>query len=80
VPLVTAIAGDGETVTELTTGVETITVDVPDFVMSATLVAVTVSLSAVAGAVYKPADVIVPWAAFQVTDLFVAVPATVAAN
>jgi hypothetical protein len=72
----------GVTVTEFTTGegAETVTVDVPDFVVSATLVAVTVSLSAVAVAVYKPADVIAPWVAFQITDLFVTVPATVAAN
>jgi hypothetical protein len=71
---------DGETVTEVTTGAETVTADVPDFVVSATLVAVTVSLSAVAGAVYRPADVMVPWAAFQVTDLLVTVPAMVAVN
>jgi hypothetical protein len=37
-------------VTELTTGVATVTVAVPDLVVSATLVAVTVSVPALAGA------------------------------
>jgi hypothetical protein len=60
VPLVITEAVDGETVTEVTTGADTVTVAVPDFVESATLAAVTVSLSAVAGAVYRPADVMVP--------------------
>ncbi len=53
-------AVEGETVTEVTTGADTVTVAVLVFVVSATLAAVTVSLSAVAGAVYRPADVMVP--------------------
>jgi hypothetical protein len=40
----------GETVTEVTTGVETVTVQAADLVVSAALVAVTVSEPAVAGA------------------------------
>ena len=49
-----------------------------DFVGSALLIAVTVSVPAVEGAVYWPADVILPSAARQVTLLFVVVPDTVA--
>src|SRR5271155_5738445 len=79
-PLVVMEVELGETLTEVTTGVETVTVAVADLVASATLVAVTVSVPAVAGAVYSPAVVMVPSAAFQVTDLFVTVPATVALN
>ena len=70
----------GETVTEVTTGAETVTVAVPDFAVLATLVAVIVYVPAVVGAVYSPAELIVPPLAFQVTDLFVTVPATVALN
>jgi len=51
-----------------------------DFVGSATLVAVTVSVPAFAGAVYRPPAVIVPSAALHVTALLVAVPATLAAK
>ena len=51
-----------------------------DWVGSASLVAVTVSVPALAGAVYKPDGVIVPRVAFQVTDLSAAVPCTLAAN
>ena len=51
-----------------------------DFDGSATLVAVIVSVPAVAGAVYRPELFIVPSTAFQVTDLFVAVPWTLAVN
>lgn len=53
-------------------------VAVPDFVVSATLVAVTVTVAAAAGAVSMPAAVIVPAEAFHVTVLFVTVPCTVA--
>jgi hypothetical protein len=49
-----------------------------DLVASATLVAVTVSAPAFAGAVYRPPAVIVPRAAFHVTALFVVEPATLA--
>jgi len=42
--------------------------------------AVTVSVPALAGAVYIPAAVILPNTAFQVTDLFEAEPTTVALN
>jgi len=45
-----------------------------DRVGSATLVAVTVSVAAFAGAVYTPVEVIVPCSAFQVTDVFEDVP------
>jgi len=51
-----------------------------DLLASASLVAVTVSVPALAGAVYRPVDVIWPSAAVQATDLSVAVPCTVAEN
>ena len=51
-----------------------------DLVGSATLVAVTVSVPALAGALYIPVLLIVPRTAFQVTDLFVVVPCTLAVN
>jgi len=51
-----------------------------DFVGSALLVAVTVSVPAFAGAVYMPDDVIVPRVAFHVTALLVDVPCTLAVN
>jgi hypothetical protein len=51
-----------------------------DFDGSATLVAVTVSVPAFAGALYIPELLIVPSAAFHETDLFVAVPWTLAVN
>jgi hypothetical protein len=64
----------------------TVTVAVPDFVVSARLVARTVTVGGVgiaAGAVYRPLEVIVPLLApsstDQVTAVFV-VPDTVAAN
>ena len=47
---------------------------------SASLVAVIVSVPAVAGAVYKPVELICPLTTFQVTDLSVVVPVTVAAS
>jgi len=80
VPLVRMEAVVGEIVTELTTGGATVTFAVADLVLSALLVAVMVSVTAVAGAVYSPAAVIVPEAAFQVTDLSVTVPDTFAVN
>jgi len=74
----------GVTVTPVTDGDEpcavTLTVDTPDLVGSATLVAVTTSVPALDGAVYWPADVIVPSCALQVTFVFVVVPCTVAWN
>jgi hypothetical protein len=80
VPPVITEAVAGETLTEFTTGALTVTEADADLVVSATLVAVTVSLPALAGAVYSPLDVIVPSVALQVTDLFVTVPDTVAEN
>lgn len=69
-------AVEGETVTEVTAGpvgevgpAVTVTVAAPVFVESATLVAVTMSVPAFAGAVYWPLAVIAPRSAFQVTDL-----------
>jgi hypothetical protein len=47
---------------------------------SATLVAVTVDVPALAGAVYTPDAEMLPLEAFQVTDLSVVVPVTVAAS
>ena len=48
--------------------------------VSATLVAVTVAEPAVPGAVYSPDELIVPGEAFQVTEVFVALPWILAAN
>jgi hypothetical protein len=58
----------------------TFTVTESVFDGSATLVAVTVSVPAFAGALYAPELLIVPSTAFHVTALFVVVPATLAAN
>lgn len=57
----------------------TVTVADADFVGSAALVALTVYVPAVAGAVYKPELVTVPPVALQVTAVFV-VPTTLAVN
>lgn len=76
--VVEVVAGD--TVTEVMVGAVTVTVAEADFVVSATLVAVTVSVPVADGAVYAPADVIVPSFAFHVTDLFETLPETVAVN
>jgi len=77
-PLVLKDVVAGLTVTLVTVADElaavTLTLAVADLVVSATLVAVTVSVPAFAGAVYCPADVIVPSCAFQVTFVFVVVP------
>jgi hypothetical protein len=60
---------------------ERVTVAVPDFVVSALLVAVIVAVlvPVTHGAVNSPVVEIVPWVAFQVTAVFV-VPVTVAVN
>ena len=74
----------GETVTDVTTGLTgadvTVTLAEPDLLGSATLVAVTVSVPAFAGAVYWPPAVMVPNKAFQVTVLFDVDPWTEALN
>ena len=78
-----AVAGD--TATEVTVGVVgvgvgvgagavTVTLAVPDTLGSAALVAVTRSVPAFAGAVYKPVALMVPNAAFHVTALLVVDP------
>jgi hypothetical protein len=72
----------GVTETEVTLGADpvvTVTVAEADLVVSATLVAVTVAEPAAAGAVNRPARVIVPDEAVQVTAVFVA-PCTFAAK
>ena len=76
VPVVSEEAVAGETMTEVTAGPEvaTVTVAVPDLLESALLVAVTVSVPTLAGAVYSPAEVMVPRAAFHVTEVSEAVP------
>jgi hypothetical protein len=74
----------GETATELTTGVVpgvvTLTVAVPVIVGSATLIAVTTSAPALAGAVYCPEEEIEPSTAFHVTLVFLVEPWTTALN
>jgi hypothetical protein len=70
----------GLTETELTTGAATVMVAVADLVVSATLVAVIVAVPAVVEAVKRPLALIVPDEVFQVTDLFVALPCTVAVS
>jgi hypothetical protein len=83
-PPVITLVELGDTAIELTVGaavvVETVTLDLPDFDGSATLVAVTVSVPALAGAVYAPAALMVPSIAFQVTVFIDVVPCTVAVN
>lgn len=68
----------GVTVTELTVGALTVIVAEAVFVGSATLVAVTVAVPAVAPAVNSPAALTVPDDAVHVTVLFVTVPCTFA--
>ena len=85
VPLVRDDAEAGEIVTEVTAGpcggaAVTVTVAEANLVASALLVAVTVAVPTVAGAVYAPDDVMLPDEAFQVTDLSVAEPCTAALN
>jgi hypothetical protein len=64
----------GDTEMEVTVGAFTVTAAEADLVLSATLVAMTVTLPAAAGAVSKPALVIVPAEADHVTALLVTVP------
>jgi hypothetical protein len=73
-PVATEVVA-GVTETEVTLGADpvvTVTVAEADLVVSATLVAVTVAEPAAAGAVNRPAGVIVPDEAVQVTAVFVA--------
>ncbi len=79
VPLVVKEADVGETDTATVAGAVTVTVADADLVVSATLVAFTVYVPPVLGAVYKPLEEIVPPVAVQVTAVFV-VPVTVAVN
>src|SRR4029077_16262847 len=58
----------------------TVTVAVPTFVGSATLVAVTIDVPTAAGAVYTPAAEMLPVEARHVTARFVVVPLTTAEN
>src|SRR5580704_17663635 len=73
VPSVPIDGAAGEIFTELTVAVAVLMVTCAeaDFVVSATLVAVTVAAPAVPGAVYSPDALIVPGEAFQVTEVFV---------
>jgi positive regulator of sigma E activity len=84
VPPVLTDVEAGETATEVTTGVTgaavTVTLAEADLLVSATLVAVTVSVPALDGAVYWPPAVMVPSKAFQVTDLLDVDPWTEALN
>jgi hypothetical protein len=67
----------GETLTELTAGVDValmVTVAEADLVVSATLVAVMVAVPAADGPVNFPEEVMVPDVAAQVTEVSVAVP------
>jgi hypothetical protein len=79
---VVACALVGEIAIELTTGfgaaAVTVTLLEVNLVASATLVAVTVSVPVLAGAVYTPAAVIVPSSVFHVTAVFEVVPSTLA--
>lgn len=78
VPLVGTVVALGETVTDVTVGggagEVTVTGADADLVGSATLVAVTLPLPTVAGAVKSPEEEMLPMDAAQVTDLFVLVP------
>ena len=86
VPVVIDEAEAGETTTEVTPGsggggtFVTLTVIDPDIAGSALLVAVTVEVPVLVGAVKSPAEVMLPSEAFQVTDLSVAEPRTDADN
>ena len=79
VPLVAIEAEPGAMETATVCGALTVTVADADFVVSAALIAVTVNVPAVPGAVYKPAAEIEPPVADQVTAVLV-LPLTVAAN
>jgi hypothetical protein len=91
VPPVTEDADVGEMLTAVTDGLGgmgdggagvavTVTPADADFVGSALLVAVTIAVPALPGAVKTPEAVILPDDAFQATDLSVAVPWTAAEN
>lgn len=79
VPLVRIEAEVGEIVTRTTGAVVTVTVAEADLVVSATLVAVTVTLPVVLGAVKRPLAETLPPLADQVTAVLLE-PVTVAAN
>lgn len=70
----------GETATEVIEGIPSVTVADADFVLSALLVAFTVTVPAVPPAVKRPAEEIAPLEADQVTDLSATVPCTAAVN
>ena len=72
------LAVAGESVIDVTVGAFTVIVAVADFVGSATLVAFTVAVPAVDGAVKRPLAFTLPEVADHVTDLLVTVPCTVA--
>jgi len=79
VPPVTSEAEVGETETDTVAGAVTVTVADADLVLSETLVALTVSVPGVPGAVYMPPEVIVPRTADHVTEVLLP-PLTVALN
>jgi len=81
VPPISRDAVRGDTDTETTGGGEefTVTVAEADLVVSATLVALTVYVPVVLGAVYSPEEEMVPPVADQVTDVLL-LPVTDAAN
>ena len=70
----------GEIAIEVIEGRARVTVAEADFVLSALLVAVTVTVPAVPPAVKSPAEETAPLEADQVTDLSLTVPCTVAVN
>lgn len=79
VPVTIEKPEEGEILTEVTVGLGTgaavtVTETEADLVGSATLVAVTVAVPAVAGAVNAPEDVMLPNEAVHVTELFVVLP------
>jgi hypothetical protein len=80
VPSARRLTFAGEMVTEVTVGALTVTVAAADFVGSATLVAVTVTVPPLAGAVSKPPAVIVPPEVDHVMALLETVPVTLAVN
>jgi hypothetical protein len=78
-PPVATVATAGETETDTFAGPTTVTVADADLVLSAALVAVTVSVPGVPGAVYMPLAVILPRDADHSTAVLLA-PLTVALN
>ena len=79
VPPVRSEADAGLMLTAITGGTVTVTVAAADLVLSATLVARTVNVPAVVGAVYRPVVETVPPVADHVTAVLL-VPVTVAVN